>query len=57
MENLHRFNLKALFELHSIPPVSQRILNLLSSIADNTYLGRDEFFHFIFYLDIKQESY
>ncbi|MBW2311472.1 MAG: hypothetical protein JRF35_10420 [Deltaproteobacteria bacterium] len=51
MENLHRFNLKALFELYLIPPVSQRIFNLLADIADNMVLGRDEVFHFIFYLE------
>jgi hypothetical protein len=51
MENLHRFNLEALFELHSIPPVSQHIFILLATIADNMDLGRDELFHFIFYLE------
>jgi hypothetical protein len=51
MENLHRFNLKALFELYLIPPVSQRIFNILADIANNMELGRDELFHFIFYLE------
>lgn len=51
METLHRFNLEALFELHSIPPVSQHIFILLATIADNMELGRDELFHFIFYLE------
>ena len=51
MENLHRFNLEALFELHSIPPISQHIFILLATIADNMDLGRDELFHFIFYLE------
>jgi hypothetical protein len=51
MENLDRFNLKALFELRSIAPVSQRVFNILTNIADNVELGRDEVFHFIFYLE------
>ena len=51
METLHRLNLEALFELHSIPPVSQHIFILLANIADNMDLGRDELFHFIFYLE------
>jgi hypothetical protein len=51
MENLHRFSLKALFELRSIPPVSQQVFNLLTNIADSMELGRDELFHFIFYLE------
>lgn len=51
MENLHRFNLKALFELYVIPPVSQRIFNILAEIANNMELGRDELFHFILYLE------
>ncbi len=51
MENLHRFNLKALFELYVIPPISQRIFNILADIGDNMELGRDEPFHFILYLE------
>jgi len=51
MENLHRFNLKALFELYVVPPVSQRIFNILADIGDNMELGRDELFHFILYLE------
>jgi predicted CopG family antitoxin len=51
MENLHTFNLKALFELYAIPPVSQRIFNILADIGDTMELGRDELFHFILYLE------
>jgi hypothetical protein len=51
MENLHRFNLKALSELCLIPPVSQRIFNILADIGDTMELGRDELFHFILYLE------
>ena len=51
MENLHAFNLKGLFELYVIPPVSQRIFNILAAIGDTMELGRDELFHFILYLE------
>ena len=51
MENLDKFNLKALFELRSIPPVSQEVFNLIAEIADSANLGRDELFHFITYLE------
>jgi hypothetical protein len=51
MENLNRFNLKALFELYVVPPVSQRIFNILADIGDHMELGRDELFHFILYLE------
>jgi hypothetical protein len=51
MESLDRFNLKALFELRAVPQVSQRVFNLLTNIANNVELGRDEVFHFIFYLE------
>jgi len=51
MERLDEFNLKALFELYPIPPVSQQIFNLLANIADNMELGRDESFHFIAYME------
>ena len=51
MEKLDEFNLKALFELYPIPPVSQQVFNLLANIADTMELGRDEFFHFIAYME------
>ena len=51
MEKLDEFNLKALFELYPIPPVSQQIFSLLANIVDNMELGRDEFFHFIAYME------
>jgi len=51
MEKLDEFNLKALFELYPIPPVSQQVFNLLANIVDNMELGRDEFFHFIAYME------
>jgi hypothetical protein len=51
METLDKFNLKALFELHSIPPISQEAFNLVAEIADSANLGRDELFHFITYLE------
>jgi hypothetical protein len=51
MENLDKFNLKALFELHSIPPISQEAFNLIAEIANSANLGRDELFHFITYLE------
>ncbi|NVL91890.1 MAG: hypothetical protein HWN71_02505 [Desulfobacterales bacterium] len=51
MEKLDLFNLKALFELYPIPPTSQRVFTVVASIADNTELGRDEFFHFIGHLE------
>ncbi|MBW2003973.1 MAG: hypothetical protein JRI72_05080 [Deltaproteobacteria bacterium] len=51
MEKLDKFNLKALFELYPIPPVSQLTFNLLANIVDNMGLGHDEFFHFIAYME------
>jgi len=51
MEKLDEFNLKALFELYPVPPVSQQVFNLLANIVDNMELGRDEFFHFIAYME------
>jgi len=51
MEKLDEFNLKALFELYPIPPVSQQVFNLLANIADNMELDHDEFFHFIAYME------
>ncbi|OPL11421.1 MAG: hypothetical protein AVO38_04505 [delta proteobacterium ML8_D] len=51
MENLHTFNLQALFELYVIPPLSQRIFNILAAIGDTMELGRDELFQFILYLE------
>jgi len=51
MEKLDLFNLKALFELYPIPPISQQAFNLVANIADNMELGRDEFFLFIAYLE------
>ena len=51
MEKLDLFNLKALFELYPIPPISQEVFNLVANIADNMELGRDEFFHFIVYME------
>ncbi len=51
MEKLGLFNLKALFELYPIPPISQRVFNIAASITDNMELGRDEHFHFIGYLE------
>jgi hypothetical protein len=51
MEKLDKFNLKALFELYPIPPVSQQVFNLLANIADNMELDHDEFFHFIAYME------
>ena len=51
MEKLDEFNLKALFELYPIPAVSQQVFNLLANILDNMELGRDEFFHFIAYME------
>jgi len=51
MERLDEFNLKALFELYPIPPVSQQVFNLLANIGDNMELGHDEFFHFIAYME------
>jgi len=51
MEKLDLFNLKALFELYPIPPISQQVFNLVASIADNLELGRDEFFLFIAYME------
>jgi hypothetical protein len=51
MEKLDEFNLKALFELYPIPPVSQQVFNLLANNAENIELDHDEFFHFIAYLE------
>jgi predicted CopG family antitoxin len=51
MEKLDLFNLKALFELYPIPPISQQIFNLIANIADSMELGRDEFFLFIAYME------
>jgi len=51
MEKLDEFNLKALFELYPIPPISQLTFNLLANIADNMELDHDEFFHFITYME------
>ena len=51
MEKLDKFNLKALFELYPIPPISQQVFNLLANIADNMELDHDEFFHFITYME------
>jgi hypothetical protein len=51
MEKLDEFNLKALFELYTIPPVSQQVFNLLANITDNMELDHDEFFHFIAYME------
>jgi len=51
MEKLDEFNLKALFELYPIPPVSQQVFNLLANIADTMELDPDEFFHFIAYME------
>ncbi len=51
MEKLDLFNLKALFELYPIPPISQEVFNLVGNIADNMELGRDESFHFIVYME------
>ncbi len=51
MEKLDLFNLKALYELYPIPPSSQRVFSLVANIADNLELGRDEFFHFIAYME------
>jgi len=51
MEKLDKFNLKALFELYPIPPISQLTFNLLANIADNMELDHDEFFHFITYME------
>jgi len=51
MEKLDEFNLKALFELYPIPPISQQVFNLLANIADNMELDHDEFFHFITYME------
>jgi len=51
MEKLDEFNLRALFELYPIPPVSQQVFNLLANIADNMELDHDEFFHFIAYME------
>jgi len=51
MEKLDLFNLKALFEIYPIPPISQEVFNLVGNIADNMELGRDEFFHFIVYME------
>jgi hypothetical protein len=51
MEKLDLFNLKALFELYPIPPISQEVFNIVANISDNMELGRDEFFHFIVYME------
>lgn len=51
MEKLDEFNLKALFELYPIPPISQRVFNLVANIPYNTELGHDELFHFIAYME------
>ena len=51
METLDKFNLKALYELHSIPLLSQQVFALLAYIADNVELDRDELFHLIFYME------
>ncbi|UCF72557.1 MAG: hypothetical protein JSW35_10350 [Deltaproteobacteria bacterium] len=51
MEKLDLFNLKALFELYPIPPISQQAFNLVANIADNLELNRDEFFLFIAYME------
>jgi len=51
MEKLDKFNLKALYELHSAPPISQEVFNILAKISNNMELGRDDVFHFIFYLE------
>ena len=51
MKKLDEFNLKALFELYPIPPVSQQVFNLLANIADTMELDYDEFFHFIAYME------
>ena len=51
MEKLDLFNLKALFELYPIPPISQLTFNIVANISDNMELGRDEFFHFIVYME------
>ena len=51
MEKLDRFNLKALFELYPIPPISQEVINLIADIADSSTLAKDEVFHFITYLE------
>jgi len=51
MEKLDEFNLKALFELYPIPPISQQVFNLVANITDNLELGRDEFFHIIVYME------
>lgn len=51
MEKLDKFNLKALLELYPVPPISQRVFDVVADIADNMELGLDEFFHFIGYLE------
>ena len=51
MEKLDEFNLKALFELYPIPPVSQLTFIIVANISDNMELGRDDFFHFIAYME------
>jgi len=51
MENLDKFNLKALFELYPVPPVSQQAFSLVANITDNMELGRDELFHFMAYME------
>jgi len=51
MEKLDLFNLKALFELYPIPPISQLTFNIVANISDNMELGRDELFHFIVYME------
>jgi hypothetical protein len=51
MEKLDEFNLKALFELYPIPPISQQVFTMVANISDNMELGRDECFYFLAYME------
>jgi hypothetical protein len=50
-EKLHRYNLTLLFDLYRVPPRAQKILFLVSEIAEHLDLVREDLVKFIFYLE------
>lgn len=51
MEKLNEFNLKALYELYSVPPVCQQVFTLLANNAENIELDQKQVFYFITYME------
>jgi len=50
-EKLHQYNLTLLFDLYPVGPLAQKILFLVSQIAEHLELTKEDLVKFIFYLE------